>query len=102
MSDTPKHSPAPWVMHLSDNATPHIEHGDCLGAVKTYEVTTTVTITRKHVIEADGEETAKEQAEERTLAHVANSDPWELASYVHMEQEAVEITSPKPKGGNHE
>lgn len=25
----PKHTPGPWYMRLSDNATPHIEHGDC-------------------------------------------------------------------------
>ncbi len=30
MSTSPKHTPGPWYMRLSDNATPHIEHGDCL------------------------------------------------------------------------
>jgi hypothetical protein len=30
MSTSPKHTPGPWHWRLSDNATPHIEHGDCL------------------------------------------------------------------------
>jgi hypothetical protein len=30
MSEARKHTPGPWHWRLSDNATPHIEHGDCL------------------------------------------------------------------------
>lgn len=26
----PRWTPGPWYLRLSDNATPHIEHGDCL------------------------------------------------------------------------
>jgi len=25
-----KHTPGPWCLRVSDNGTPHIEHGDCL------------------------------------------------------------------------
>jgi hypothetical protein len=55
-----------------------------------YEVTTTVTITRVYTVDADGEETAKEQALKRTLDRIANSDPWELYSFAHVDQEAVQ------------
>ena len=71
-----------------------IEHLISNGERMTYEVTTTVTITRKHMVEADGEETAKEQAEKRTLDLIANSDPWELGSFAHVDHDLVEITSP--------
>jgi hypothetical protein len=71
-----------------------IVHQISNGERMTYEVTTTVTITRKHMVEADGEETAKEQAEKRTLDRIANSDPWELDSFAHVEHNLVEITSP--------
>jgi hypothetical protein len=46
------------------------------------------------MVEADGEETAKEQAEKRTLDLIANSDPWELGSFAHVDHDLVEITSP--------
>lgn len=29
MDNKAKHTPGPWHLRLSDNATPHIEHGDC-------------------------------------------------------------------------
>jgi hypothetical protein len=64
------------------------------GERMTYEVTTTVTITRKHIVEADGEETAKEQAESRALNRIANIEPWELIYLADVEHELVEITSP--------
>jgi hypothetical protein len=62
--------------------------------MNTYEVTTTVTIMRKHMVEADGEETAKEQAESRALNHIANREPWELIYLADVEHDLVEITSP--------
>ena len=40
-------------------------------AMPQYEVTTTVTITRVYTVDADGEETAKEQAEEMTFANIS-------------------------------
>jgi hypothetical protein len=57
---------------------------------KTYEVTTTVTITRKHIVEADGEETAKEQAEEMTFANISRDIPATFAN-ADVEQNAEEI-----------
>jgi hypothetical protein len=65
-----------------------------------YEVTTTVTITRKHMVEADGEETAKEQAETLTMrwimcnAHGGKANDYGTNKTLHIEQDAVEITSP--------
>ena len=75
------------VRHSMSIVTVHqISNGDRM----TYEVTTTVTITRKHMVEADGEETAKEQAEKLAMMSIV--------PYCHhlatIEQEAVEITSP--------
>jgi hypothetical protein len=60
---------------------------------KTYEVTTTITITRKQLVEADGEETAKEAAEEMTFANISRDIPATFAN-ADIEQEAVELTSP--------
>ena len=75
-----RHSIRIAIVHL-------IFNGD---RMKTYEVTTTVTITRKHIVEADGEETAKDQAEKLAMMSIV--------PYCHhlatIEQEAVEITSP--------
>jgi hypothetical protein len=70
-----------------------IEHLISNGDRMTYEVTTTVTITRKHMVEADGEETAKEQAETLTRGWIARNGYNRFAPH-DMEQEAVEITSP--------
>jgi hypothetical protein len=61
--------------------------------MKTYEVTTTVTITRKHMVEADGEETAKEQAEEMTFANLSRDLAYSIAN-ADVEHDLVEITSP--------
>jgi len=61
---------------------------------KTYEVTTTVTINRKHLVEADGEETAKEQAEGLTLHWLLTYTEWVTENWVDVSQEAVEITLP--------
>lgn len=60
---------------------------------KVYEVTTTLTIARKYIVEADGEETAKEQAEEMTYANISRDIATTIAN-ADIEQEAVEITSP--------
>jgi hypothetical protein len=62
--------------------------------MKTYEVTTTVTITRKHMVEADGEETAKEQAERSFFSYVNRNDDWNYCMSVDVEHDLVEITSP--------
>jgi hypothetical protein len=61
--------------------------------MKTYEVTTTVTITRKHTVEADGEETAKEQAEGMTFANLSRDLAYSIAN-ADVEHDLVEITSP--------
>lgn len=62
--------------------------------MKTYEVTTTVTITRKHLVEADGEETAKEQAEGLIVHWLLFNIEWIVANWLDLDQQAVEITSP--------
>jgi ribosomal protein L11 len=59
---------------------------------KTYEVTTTITITSKHIVEADGEETAKEQAEEMTFGNLSRDIATTIAN-ADIEQESVELTS---------
>ncbi len=80
------------VRHSMSIAIVHqISNGE---RMKTYEVTTTVTITRKHIVEADGEETAKEQAESRALNRIANIEPWELIYLADVDHDLVEITSP--------
>jgi hypothetical protein len=77
------------IVHLTSN-----------GERMTYEVTTTVTITRKHMVEADGEETAKEQAETLTMrwimcnARGGKANDYGTNKTLHIEQDAVEITSP--------
>ncbi len=70
-----------------------IEHQIFNGERMTYEVTTTVTITRKHMVEADGEETAKEQAEEMTFANLSRDLAYSIAN-ADVEHDLVEITSP--------
>jgi hypothetical protein len=80
------------VRHSIRIATVHlISNGE---RMKTYEVTTTVTLTRKHMVEADGEETAKEQAESGLYACVNLNDYWNYAISVDVEHDLVEITSP--------
>jgi hypothetical protein len=69
-----------------------IEHLISNGERMTYEVTTTVSFTCVHTVEADGEETAKEQAERLTLRWPATS-PGDGFLF-NVEQDAVEITSP--------
>jgi hypothetical protein len=61
--------------------------------MKTYEVTTTVTITCKHMVEADGEETAKEQSENLTRNWIARSGYYSFSPH-DVEHDLVEITSP--------
>ena len=70
-----------------------IVHQISSGERMTYEVTTTVTITRKHRVEADGEETAKEQAEGMTFANLSRDLAYSIAN-ADVEHELVEITSP--------
>ena len=78
------------VRHSTRIAIVHqISNGDRM----TYEVTTTVTITRKHIVEADGEETAKEQAEEITFANLSRDLAYSIAN-ADVEHQLVEITSP--------
>ena len=57
-----------------------------------YEVTTTVSFTCVHTVDADGEETAKEQAEGLALRWIAGTPKHNFP--LHVEQDAVEITSP--------
>jgi hypothetical protein len=60
--------------------------------MKTYEVTTTVSFTCTDIVEADGEETAKEQAEGLALRWIAGTPKHSFP--LHVDQDAVEITSP--------
>lgn len=59
-----------------------------------YEVTTTVTITRKHMVEADGEETAKEQAEASAIYWIATNPEIVAKHHTDIEHDLVEIASP--------
>jgi hypothetical protein len=77
-----RHSMSIAIVHLTSN-----------GERMTYEVTTTVTITRKHMVEADGEETAKEQAEEMTFANLSRDLAYSIAN-ADVEHDLTEITSP--------
>jgi len=54
-----------------------------------YEVTTTVSFTCVHTVDADGEETAKEQAETLTRGWIARNGCNPFAPH-DMEQEAVQ------------
>jgi hypothetical protein len=61
-----------------------------------YEVTTTVTITRVYIVDADGEETAKEQAETLTMrwimcnARGGKANDYGTNKTLHIDQEAVQ------------
>jgi hypothetical protein len=54
-----------------------------------YEVTTTVTIRRVYTVEADGEETAKEQAEQMTFGNLSRDIATTIAD-ADIQQEAVQ------------
>jgi hypothetical protein len=58
-----------------------------------YEVTTTVSFTCVDIVDADGEETAKEQAEGMTFANLSRDLAYSIAN-ADVEHELVEITSP--------
>jgi hypothetical protein len=53
-----------------------------------YEVTTTVSFTCVHIVDADGEETAKEQAEGLALRWIAGTPKHNFP--LHVDQEAVQ------------
>jgi hypothetical protein len=57
-----------------------------------YEVTTTVSFTCVHTVDADGEETAKEQAEGLAMRWIAGTPKHNFP--LHVDQEAVQYILP--------